>query len=278
MLALPFPNIDPIALQVGPLAIRWYGISYAVALILSWFYVRQLLTRPNLWSPNRPPLTADDIEYLIAYIAAGVIVGGRLGHVLFYETTYYLTNPLKIFAVWEGGMSFHGGVIGTAIAIALFARRFKAPLWTISDLVCASVPIGILLVRTANFVNGEVVGHETSVPWAFVFPNWGDVPRHPAMLYEAALEGALLFIVLYELIHRHFVLRQPGLVTAYFLIGYSLARIFCEFFKLVDFRLIFPPLPLTPGMVLSLPMLILGIWLLAKVKRERAAGPQSSGA
>lgn len=273
MLAIPFPDIDPIALQIGPLAIRWYGLSYAVGLFLGWLYVKRLLAASTLWSSGKPPLSPEDIEYLIAYVAAGVILGGRLGHILFYEPSYYLASPLKIFAIWEGGMSFHGGVLGTAAAIILFARRFKAPLWSVSDLVCASVPIGIFLVRIANFVNGEVVGHETNVPWAFVFKRWGDTPRHPAMLYEAALEGILLFAVLFYLIHRRSTLKVPGLTTAWFLIGYSAARIFCEAFKIVDFRMILPPLPITTGMLLSVPMMLLGIWLLQHVsKREKATG------
>lgn len=273
MLAIPFPNMDPVAFQVGPIAIRWYGLAYAVALIVGWIYARRLLARQRLWSGGKAPLAPEDIESLVGYIAAGVILGGRLGHVLFYMPSYYLSDPLKVFAVWEGGMSFHGGVVGTALAIILFAQRHNAPLWSVADLVCAAAPIGICLVRMANFVNGEVVGHVSDVPWAFVFPNWGEAPRHPAMLYEAALEGVVLFWALCFVIAKRSALHKPGLVSAYFLIGYAAARIFCELFKIVEFRLLLPPLPITTGMLLSLPMLLAGLWLLSQVRRGSTTAP-----
>ena len=276
MLALPFPNIDPIALQLGPLAIRWYGLAYAISLILGWLYVKQLITTPGHWADQKSPISSDNSEYLIAYVAAGVILGGRLGHVLFYQPGHYASNPLEIFAIWRGGMSFHGGVVGTALGIILFARHHRANMWSVGDLVCAAVPIGICLVRIANFINGEVVGHSTAVPWGIVFPGWGDVPRHPAMLYEALLEGAVLFGILYVVVHKFGALKTPGLTTAYFLIGYAVARLFCELFKIVDFRLVLPPWPITKGMVLSLPMLLFGLWLWRQSQEWAAAQKSKS--
>ncbi len=269
-MAIPFPQIDPVALQVGPIAIRWYGLAYAAGFLGGWYYISRLIKNPTLWSEVKPPPPATAIDSLIIYVVLGVVIGGRLGHVLFYEPSFYLQHPLEILQPWKGGMAFHGGLIGTIIAIWLFARIHHVAVWSVFDLAAAAVPIGIGLGRLANFINGEVVGSVSSVPWAMVFPNWGPEARHPAMLYEAVLEGAVLFGVLYWLIHNRFTLRWPGLTSGWFLLLYGAFRIFCELFKIADFRLVLPPAPITKGMVLSLPMLLLGLLLVYLFKPRQA--------
>jgi len=216
-------------------------------------------------------MSVDDVDELLLWVTAGVIIGGRLGHVLFYQPGYYVANPWEIFAIWKGGMAFHGGLIGTAVAMLVFARRFGVSVWPVMDLVSAAVPIGLFFGRIANFINGEVVGAPTTVPWGMVFPGWGEGPRHPAMLYEAALEGIALFLVLRYLIWTLKGLKTPGLTTGVFLTGYGIFRIFCEFFKIVDYRLVFDGYPITKGMLYSVPMLVLGAWV---IYRARARVPE----
>jgi phosphatidylglycerol:prolipoprotein diacylglycerol transferase len=269
VLAIPFPHIDPVAIEIGPIALRWYGLAYAAGFLAGWALIARLVATPSLWSEGKPP-PREALESLVIYVVLGVVIGGRLGHVLFYEPSFYLRNPLEILQPWKGGMAFHGGLIGTIAAICLFARRHGLNVWSVFDLVAAAVPIGIGLGRLANFINGEVVGSVTSMPWGMVFPNWGPEPRHPAMLYEAALEGVVLLAVLLWLIHKRLTLRTPGLTSGWFLIVYGAFRIFCEFFKLVEFRLILPPLPLTTGMLLSVPMILFGVWLVRTRGRARA--------
>lgn len=266
LLEIPFPNIDPVALQLGPLAIRWYGLAYAAGLILGWLYIRRLLRDETLWPANRPPMQPDDVDELLIFVTAGVIVGGRLGHVLFYQSDYYFAHPLEIFAIWNGGMAFHGGLVGTGVAMLLFARRRGVSVWPVMDVVSAAVPIGLFFGRMANFVNGEIVGSPTSMPWGMIFPEYGAEPRHPAMLYEAALEGIALFLVLRYLTHRLRGLKTPGLTTGWFLAGYAVFRIFCEIFKIVDYRLVHPDLPITKGMLYSVPMLLLGLWFIYRAR------------
>lgn len=268
-LEIPFPAIDPIALQIGPVAIRWYGLAYAAGLILGWLYIRQLLQRAELWPGNTQPMAADDVDELLIWVTAGVIIGGRLGHVLFYHPTFYFSNPLEILAIWKGGMAFHGGLVGTAVAMYAFAQRKDISLWPVADLVSAAVPIGLFFGRVANFINAEVIGSPTSMPWGMVFPSTGPEPHHPAMLYEAALEGIALFLLLRYLTHARLSLKSPGLTAGVFLVGYGAFRIFCEFFKIVDYRLIFDGLPITYGMIYSVPMLILGAWVIQDA-RSRA--------
>jgi phosphatidylglycerol---prolipoprotein diacylglyceryl transferase len=248
---LPFPNIDPVIVQLGPVAIRWYAIAYITGLLLGWWYVVRLLRNRQLWKGlpfnGKPPMTADDIGDLFVWIAVGVILGGRLGFVLFYGTFYcglwhgpacgnlpaeYLSDPIKIIAAWEGGMSFHGGVLGVLLAVVLFCRKRKLNLLSVGDLVCAAVPIGLFFGRIANFVNGELWGKKTDVPWAMVFPNAHDgAPRHPSQLYEALLEGALLFFVLRVLMVRFQLHRRPGLIAASFFAGYGVFRFLVEFVR-----------------------------------------------
>ena len=267
LLALPFPNFDPVALQIGPFAIKWYGLAYLAGLLLGWLYIRRLLSQPRLWADDRPPFTPAGVDDLLLYITVGVVAGGRLGFVLFYEPSYYLANPQDIIAVWKGGMAFHGALVGCGIAIWLFARRNGVNPWSTADLCTAAVPIGLFFGRIANFINGELFGRPTSMPWGMVFPearlHYPQVeptPRHPSQLYEAALEGLALFIVLRILTHHFGALKRPGLVTGTFLIGYALTRsISEEFFRQPHFGHAFNAGPLTAGTAYSIPMVILGL-------------------
>jgi phosphatidylglycerol:prolipoprotein diacylglycerol transferase len=253
--ALPFPNIDPVLIHIyGPISIRWYALSYIAGLLLGWAYVVKLLRTQKLWagrpSMGKPPATPDDIGDLFVWITLGVIIGGRLGFVLFYGMFYcgfagqgvpacvglpdaYWQNPLKIIAAWEGGMSFHGGLAGVVIAILAFCRNRKLNLWSVADLIAAATPIGLFFGRIANFINGELWGKITDVPWAVVFPNAfpPGLPRHPSQIYEAFMEGVLLFFLLRYLILRWQIHRHPGLVVGWFLAGYGTFRFIGEFFR-----------------------------------------------
>lgn len=272
-LAVDFPNISPVALELGPIEIKWYGLAYAAGLIAGWLYVRRLLATPSLWPADQPPFPRDLSSDLLLYSALGVIVGGRLGNVLLYEPHYYWQHPGEILAVWRGGMAFHGGVIGTGLALYLFARMRNLSALTLIDLVVAAAPIGLLLGRLANFVNAELWGNVSMVPWAMVFPGAGPLPRHPSQLYEALTEGPLLFLVLWYAIHGRLLLGRPGAVTGLFLAGYGVARIFCEFFRAdtdphIGLGLI------TSGQMYSLPMVIAGVgfilWALGDRRRASA--------
>ncbi|HEY8247159.1 MAG TPA: prolipoprotein diacylglyceryl transferase [Hyphomicrobium sp.] len=266
--AIPFPNIDPVALQIGPVAIKWYGLAYLAGLLLGWLYIRRLLSEAYLWADNKPPFRQAQVDDLLLYITAGVVLGGRLGFVIFYEPSYYLANPQDIIAVWKGGMAFHGALVGCIIAIWAFARRNGVSPWSTGDLVTAAVPIGLFFGRVANFINGELFGRPTSLPWGMVFPEAAlhhpDVeptPRHPSQLYEAALEGLLLFLVLRLLTHYFDALKRPGVVSGVFLVGYALARSTSELFREPHFAHAFNVGPLTAGIVYSIPMLLLGLFV-----------------
>ena len=224
-LVITYPVIDPVLVHIGPLPIRWYALAYIGGLVAGWAGARFLVARDNLWG-TRPHPRVLSIDDLVVYIAVGIIAGGRVGYVLFYNLPYYLEHPLEALFVWNGGMSFHGGLLGTAIAMALFARRNHVALDAVTDPVAAVVPIGLFLGRIANFIKPELWGRPTDVPWAMVFPGSDGQPRHPSQLYEAGLEGLLLFALLWIVIARG-GLRRDGLVTALFCIGYGVARIIC---------------------------------------------------
>ena len=266
--AIRFPNIDPVALQIGPVAIKWYGLAYLAGLLLGWLYIRRLLSEPQLWAGERAPFEVAKVDDLLLYITAGVVLGGRLGFVIFYEPSYYLANPQDIIAVWKGGMAFHGALVGCIIAVWAFARRNGVNPWSTGDLVTAAVPIGLFFGRIANFINGELFGRPTTLPWGMVFPEAAlhhpDVeptPRHPSQLYEAALEGLVLFLVLRLLTHYFGALKRPGLVSGVFLAGYALARSTSELFREPHFAHAFNVGPLTAGIVYSIPMLLLGLFV-----------------
>lgn len=270
MLAIPFPNIDPVAISIGPLSVKWYGLAYMAGLLLGWLYVKRLVSNDRLWAPHQTRLAEPMIDDLLLLVTLGVVVGGRLGHVLFYEPHYYLPRPLEIFKIWQGGMAFHGGVLGVALVLWLFARWRKVSLFSVADVVTAAVPIGLFFGRIANFINSEVVGTVSDVPWAIAFPGYGDQPRHPAMLYEALLEGAVLFAILHWMIHRRGALKLPGLTVGTFLTGYGLFRMFVEIFKIEEYRILFEGWPITRGMAYSLPMVVAGVFLIWRARRAAA--------
>ena len=269
-MALPYPQMDPVLIQIGPLAIRWYALAYIIGILAAWRYAGSMVSRPALWGGRAPPVDKTGLEDLVLWITLGIIIGGRLGHVLFYTPGLFVSDPLEILRVWNGGMSFHGGCLGVLVAVGLFARRRALDLFSLGDLVCAVVPIGLFLGRVANFINGELWGRPTDLPWAMVFPAAGPEPRHPSQLYEAALEGVILFLVLRWATHRAGLLSRPGVTAGLFFAGYGLARILVETVREPDFYMPAFPLGLTMGMILSLPMVLGGAWL---VRRGLAAGP-----
>lgn len=266
---LPFPMIDPVALNLGPLPIRWYALAYIAGFILGWWALRRLVTNDALWAPAQPRPTAEAIDDLLVYVAFGVIIGGRLGHVLIYDPAFYLAHPLEILKTWKGGMAFHGGLIGGVIGMWLFARKYCAPFLSIVDLCAAVTPAGLFFGRIANFIKPEMWGRESDVPWAMVFPGAGDMPRHPSQLYEAGLEGLALGALLWFATSRG-ALRQPGLVTGLFGVGYGFARIFCEFFREPDAIQERLANGLTMGMALSAPLVLVGAALILLSRSRRS--------
>lgn len=273
LLVIDFPDISPVALRLGPIDIRWYGLAYAAGLGLGWLYVRSLLANARIWPPDQKPFPHDLATDLLLYAAVGVVVGGRLGNVLLYEPAYYWQNPGEILAIWRGGMAFHGGVIGVGVALYVLARLRGLSALTLIDVCVAAAPIGLLLGRLANFINAELWGHVSTVPWAMVFPGAGPLPRHPSQLYEAFTEGILLFFVLRYAIYSRQLLTRPGAVTGVFLAGYGLARILCEAFREDSDPHIGLGL-VTSGQMYSIPMVIAGIGFYIWARRHhRAAAP-----
>ena len=262
--AIPFPMIDPVAVEIGPLAIRWYALAYVLGILLGWRYMVQLAKRAQ----NR--VTPAMIDDLILWITLGVILGGRIGYTLFYKPGYFLSHPLEIFALWQGGMSFHGGLVGVCLAIWLYARTHGIDWRAIGDITVCAVPIGLFLGRLANFVNGELYGRPSDVPWAMVFPRpeAGPLPRHPSQLYEAFLEGVVLFAILWYAAYHTRAFRRPGLLGGLFLIGYGTARIIGETFREPDAYLGFLFAGVTMGQLLSVPLILAGIWLIARAPRD----------
>jgi phosphatidylglycerol---prolipoprotein diacylglyceryl transferase len=270
---VPFPDIDPVAIQIGPLAIRWYALAYLVGIGLGCVYGYYLLKRKELWKDNRPPFEPPAVWDFVFWAVFGIVVGGRLGYVLFYNLPRFTANPGEIFALWDGGMSFHGGLVGLMLAIAWFTRRKGGPVLSSIDLLGAVSPIGLFLGRVANFINAELYGGPTSLPWGVVFPNDPDqVPRHPSQLYEALLEGVVLFIVIRIATHRFFALRRPGIVAGIFGIGYAVSRIAVEFVRLPDAHIGYLWGGwLTMGMVLTLGVLAVGLIFLSLGLRQSRA-------
>jgi phosphatidylglycerol---prolipoprotein diacylglyceryl transferase len=273
-LALEFPHwLSPVALQIGPFALRWYALAYIAGLVLGWLYLRALAERPRLWggaAGGHAPFTKDHADDFLLWATLGVILGGRLGYVLFYKPEL-LADPLSVLRVWEGGMAFHGGVIGVVLAIILFARVNGLPILRLGDAVAAVAPIGMFFGRLANFVNGELWGRPTNVPWAIIFPDAGPEPRHPSQLYQAALEGLLVFAIVSLLVWRFRALSRPGLVAGATLALFGLARILGEQFREPDRFLPDYPFGLSMGMMLSAPLVLVGLAIVAFALRPRPA-------
>ncbi|WP_310011026.1 prolipoprotein diacylglyceryl transferase [Brucella pseudogrignonensis] len=268
---LAFPNIDPIIFSIGPFAVHWYGLGYVIGIMFAWWYGKKLLRNHRLWANNQPPMKPEALDDFVIWAALGVVIGGRLGYVLFYNPAYYFSNPLAIPAVWDGGMSFHGGILGTTIAMIWFARSRGIKVWSMFDVVAAGVPVGLGVVRVANFINDELWGRVSDVAWAVRFPNGGGLPRHPSQLYEAFLEGLVLFFILFLLVWVGKKLKAPGFIAGTFVLGYGLSRIIVEFFREPDAQLgyLFGGW-LTMGMILSLPMVLIGLWAMWRANRAAA--------
>ncbi|WP_292230219.1 prolipoprotein diacylglyceryl transferase [Brevundimonas sp.] len=278
---MPFPEFDPVLIHLGPLPIRWYALAYVAGIVLGWWYASSLARRESLWAPGRPPVNNTQLDDLVLWITLGIILGGRFGYALFYKpvmfaqlfTGHTLGERFELLQLWTGGMSFHGGFLGVAIAIILYARRQQINMLSLGDLVAPVVPLGLFFGRIANFINGELWGRETTVPWAIRFCNArieqmygfcpaGDVPRHPSQLYEAGLEGLLLFSVLSLAIWKFKLLQKPGYITGLFLVGYGICRAALENVRQPDYGMPAFPFGLTMGMMLSIPMILVGGWLI----------------
>ncbi|MEP5762845.1 MAG: prolipoprotein diacylglyceryl transferase [Litoreibacter sp.] len=287
---IPFPDISPEIFSVSlggfELALRWYALAYIVGLIIAWRLVVDMMKRPSLWRNETPPMTPAMPEDLLTWIILGVVLGGRLGYVIFYQPSYYLSNPALILQVWEGGMSFHGGALGVIIAGSLFCWQHKLPVLSVGDAIAVSAPIGLLLGRLANFINAELWGRPTDLPWGVVFPGQAaqDCPgiiglcaRHPSQLYEALLEGAVLGAVLLWLAYRRSGLRLPGTMIGTFMAGYGIARFTVEFFRQPDAQFVSAGNPLglawqidgfgiTQGQALSIPMIAIGLFFILRAR------------
>jgi phosphatidylglycerol:prolipoprotein diacylglycerol transferase len=268
-LAIDFPVFDPIAIAIGPIAIRWYALAYIGGIVLGWIYARALLKNEKLWG-GPAPITLPQMDDFILWVTVGIILGGRTGYVLFYNLPFFVAHPAEIFELWKGGMSFHGGFLGCVAAVIWFCRKNNLSILSLGDITTAVGPIGLFLGRLANFINSELWGRpaDPSLPWAMVFPNGGPLPRHPSQLYEAGLEGILLFTILAAMI-RMGALRRPGLILGSFIALYALARITGEFFREPDPQLGFLWGGLTMGMLLSVPMVIAGVIIIVVAWRRK---------
>ncbi|MFO0388259.1 MAG: prolipoprotein diacylglyceryl transferase [Alphaproteobacteria bacterium] len=260
---IPFPAIDPIAIQLGPLAIRWYSLAYVSGILLGWWYLAKEHARKPIAG-----LTKESLDDTVTWAVVGIILGGRLGYVLFYKPAYYLSHPLEAFYIWEGGMSFHGGLIGVILAFFLFARKHKVRFLELMDVIACAAPIGLFFGRVANFINGELFGRVTDAPIGMIFPHGGELPRHPSQLYEAALEGVALFILMFACVKYTKARDKVGLLAGIFLIGYSAARMICEFFREPDAHLGFIVGFSTMGQLLCVPMLATGLYLAFRKHHE----------
>ncbi len=256
---IPYPNIDPVFFRIGPLSFRWYGMMYALSFISAIFIIRYIALKKAI------KISQEQISDLMLYGAIGVILGGRLGYVLFYNPGYYFSNPSKIIAVWEGGMSFHGGLIGAILGGIYFCRRFNFPIYQIADVAIVPAPLGLGLGRIGNFMNGELFGRETDVSWCMIFPGGGDVCRHPSQLYEAGLEGGALFVILWFLSKRNLA---PGVVFWSMILGYGVFRFIVEFAREPDAHIGFLMGIFSMGQLLSTPMILLGLFMIWRQQRD----------
>ncbi len=274
-LVLTFPGFNPVAFSIGPVAVHWYGLMYALAFVVGFFLLRARLKHPPYATITEPsPWSEADVSDLLLYAIAGVLLGGRLGYCLFYQPVFYVTHPLDVFAVWDGGMSFHGGALGVMFALWLYGRARHRPFLQVTDLLVPAVPMGLAFGRIGNFINGELWGRpaDPALPWAMIFPQVDQVPRHPSQLYEFALEGVVLFVILWLYARRGPV---SGKVSAAFLVGYGVFRFLVEFTREPDSFLGVLSLGMSMGQWLSLPMIIGGAllwrWAATRARTEVAA-------
>ena len=268
---MPFPDFDPVLFQIGPFALRWYALAYIAGIALGWWWGRRL-SEARFWPGTTPALTKGQVDDFVLWVAFGIILGGRIGYVLFYHPEWLVEEPLSALMIWEGGMSFHGGFLGVCAAVIGYALRNRIDLLKLADQTAPCVPFGLLFGRLANFINGELWGRPTDLPWGVVFPNGGPFARHPSQLYQAALEGLALLLILLWATHRAKLLPRRGAVTGLFLTFYAVFRIAAETVREPDLHLQGAfPFGLTMGMILSLPMLLAGLWLLARARRPEAA-------
>jgi phosphatidylglycerol---prolipoprotein diacylglyceryl transferase len=269
LLLIAFPQFDPVAIAFGPIVIRWYALAYIFGIVLGWLYARSLLKNEKLWD-GPAPMSLTQLDDFILWVTVGIIVGGRTGYVLFYNLPFFVQHPAEIFELWKGGMSFHGGFMGCVVAVIWFARANNVSILSLGDLTTAVAPIGVGLGRLANFINSELWGRaaDPSLPWAMIFPNGEPLPRHPSQLYEAGLEGILLFTILAVMV-RLGALKRPGLILGSFIAIYGLARIAGEHFREPDPQLGFLWGGLTMGMLLSVPMIIAGVIMIVMTWRRK---------
>jgi phosphatidylglycerol---prolipoprotein diacylglyceryl transferase len=279
LLTIAFPVFNPIAISIGPIAIRWYALAYIGGIVLGWIYARSLIRKDRLWG-GPAPITLLQMDDFILWVTVGIILGGRTGYVLFYNLPFFIQHPAEIFELWKGGMSFHGGFLGCVAAVILFCRSNNLPILSLGDITTAVGPIGLFLGRIANFINSELWGRpaDATVPWRMVFPNDPlQLPRHPSQLYEAGLEGIVLFTILAVMI-RFGALKRPGLILGRFITFYAFARIFGEFFREPDPQLGFLWGGLTMGMLLSVPMILAGAILIVVAWRRKPPTPEPNPA
>ncbi len=268
-----FPDFDPVLVQIGPIAIRWYALAYVAGILLGWRWTVALVKTHRLWRGAAPTANERQVDDLVLWVTLGIILGGRLGYVLFYRPDLIWTDPMEIVRTWNGGMSFHGGLLGVTAALFGFALFNKINVIRLADMTAACVPIGLFFGRVANFINGELWGRPTDAPWGVIFPFAGPEPRHPSQLYEAALEGLALFALLLWATHFAKLLPRKGAVSGLFLLGYGLSRIVLEGVREPDRGMPDFPLGLTMGAMLSIPMVIVGIGLILYSRRPGALAP-----
>lgn len=267
MTGIPFPDIDPIAIHIGTwFGIRWYALAYLAGFLGGWFYGGYLADLERDRRPNR-----QDIDNILPLLVLGVILGGRLGYVLFYNPGYYLQNPVRIPFIWEGGMSFHGGLLGVVAVCFFYARKHKFPMLALGDILATVTPIGLFFGRIANFINGELFGRVTTVPWAVIFPYGGGLPRHPSQLYEALLEGLVLFLVMFFAARNPAIRRTTGMLFGIFVAGYGLSRFIVEFYREPDPQVGLILEYFSMGQLLSLPMLFAGIYLIHHARKSKTS-------
>jgi phosphatidylglycerol:prolipoprotein diacylglycerol transferase len=272
---VPFPHFNPVLLQLGPFALRWYAMAYMAGILLGWRYGVALVRNLKIWRGGAPTLNERQVEDLVIYVAIGIVAGGRIGSILFYNTSVIWTDPLEALRVWHGGMSFHGGLIGVAIGLLLFARVNKVNVLRLGDLTAPCVPIGLFFGRIANFINGELWGRPTTLPWGIIFPHAGPEPRHPSQLYEAGLEGITLFLILRWATHGRKLLPRQGMICGLFLTCYGLFRIALENVREPDRDMPHFPFGLTMGIMLSAPMVLAGLALIVYARRPSSLAPSS---